>query len=212
MRRRGRKATRSRPACKWLTIRSDNNDKYAQPDGVWLGQRGTPTNVGFDGPALQGRGERGDRRHRPSRDLARPAGLRRDVPLPHRPRAGDAGDRAGSDGRARRQGERSGPGQPRGQLRHQPAAGRRHGRGLRDRCCHRRAARRRRCTRKTIGADGRWGPFATDPDAARVRHHRARLRDHARLPLAVSALVADREPARPSASPTPTATPARSSR
>jgi len=39
---------------KWLTIRSDNNDKYAQPDGVWLGQRGTPTNVGFDGPALKG--------------------------------------------------------------------------------------------------------------------------------------------------------------
>jgi hypothetical protein len=38
----------------WLTIRSDNNDKYAQPDGVWLGARGTPTNVGYDGPALKG--------------------------------------------------------------------------------------------------------------------------------------------------------------
>jgi triacylglycerol lipase len=22
---------------KWLTLRSDNNDKYAQPDGVWIG-------------------------------------------------------------------------------------------------------------------------------------------------------------------------------
>ena len=42
------------PGVKWLTIRSDSNDKYAQPDGVWLGQRGTPTNVGFDGPALKG--------------------------------------------------------------------------------------------------------------------------------------------------------------
>jgi pimeloyl-ACP methyl ester carboxylesterase len=42
------------PGVKWLTIRSDNNDKYAQPDGVWLGQRGTATNVGFDGPALKG--------------------------------------------------------------------------------------------------------------------------------------------------------------
>ncbi len=42
------------PGVKWMTIRSDNNDKYAQPDGVWLGQRGTPTNVGFDGPALKG--------------------------------------------------------------------------------------------------------------------------------------------------------------
>jgi triacylglycerol lipase len=39
---------------KWLTIRSDNNDKYAQPDGVWIGSKGTPTNVGFDGPALKG--------------------------------------------------------------------------------------------------------------------------------------------------------------
>jgi triacylglycerol lipase len=37
-----------------MTIRSDNNDKYAQPDGVWIGARGTPTNVSFDGPALRG--------------------------------------------------------------------------------------------------------------------------------------------------------------
>jgi len=42
------------PDVAWLTIRSDNNDKYAQPDGVWLGARGTPTNVSFDGPALKG--------------------------------------------------------------------------------------------------------------------------------------------------------------
>jgi pimeloyl-ACP methyl ester carboxylesterase len=42
------------PGVAWMTIRSDNNDKYAQPDGVWLGQRGTATNVGFDGPALKG--------------------------------------------------------------------------------------------------------------------------------------------------------------
>ena len=42
------------PGVKWLTIRSDNNDKYAQPDGVWLGQRGTPTGVTFEGPALKG--------------------------------------------------------------------------------------------------------------------------------------------------------------
>lgn len=38
----------------WMTIRSDNNDKYAQPDGVWIGQKGKPTGVGFDGPALKG--------------------------------------------------------------------------------------------------------------------------------------------------------------
>ncbi|MFI5444394.1 alpha/beta fold hydrolase [Polaromonas sp. UC242_47] len=38
----------------WLTVRSDNNDKFAQPDGVWIGAKGTATNVGFDGPALKG--------------------------------------------------------------------------------------------------------------------------------------------------------------
>jgi pimeloyl-ACP methyl ester carboxylesterase len=42
------------PGPKWMTIRSDNNDKYAQPDGAWLGARGTPTNVTFEGPALKG--------------------------------------------------------------------------------------------------------------------------------------------------------------
>jgi len=42
------------PGVRWMTIRSDNNDKFAQPDGVWIGQRGTPTRVGFDGPALKG--------------------------------------------------------------------------------------------------------------------------------------------------------------
>jgi hypothetical protein len=42
------------PGVKWLTLRSDNNDKYAQPEGTWIGQRGVATNVGFDGPALKG--------------------------------------------------------------------------------------------------------------------------------------------------------------
>ena len=42
------------PGVRWLTIRSDNNDKYAQPDGAWIGQAGTPTHVRFDGPALKG--------------------------------------------------------------------------------------------------------------------------------------------------------------
>jgi triacylglycerol lipase len=39
---------------KWLTLRSDNNDKFAQPDGVWINQRGTPTGVSYEGPALKG--------------------------------------------------------------------------------------------------------------------------------------------------------------
>ncbi len=42
------------PGVKWLTIRSDRQDKYAQPDGEWIGTKGRPTHVGFDGPALQG--------------------------------------------------------------------------------------------------------------------------------------------------------------
>ncbi len=39
---------------KWMTIRSDKNDKFAQPDGVWIGAKGTATNVTFDGPSLKG--------------------------------------------------------------------------------------------------------------------------------------------------------------
>ena len=42
------------PGPKWMTIRSDNNDKYAQPDGVWIGAKGTPTNITVEGPALKG--------------------------------------------------------------------------------------------------------------------------------------------------------------
>jgi pimeloyl-ACP methyl ester carboxylesterase len=39
---------------KFMTIRSDKDDKYAQPDGMFLGIPGKPTNIGFDGPALKG--------------------------------------------------------------------------------------------------------------------------------------------------------------
>lgn len=39
---------------KWMTIRSDNNDKFAQPDGLWLGMKGTPTRVTYAGPELKG--------------------------------------------------------------------------------------------------------------------------------------------------------------
>jgi pimeloyl-ACP methyl ester carboxylesterase len=42
------------PPVKWMTIRSDNNDKFAQPDGLWIGAKGTPTNVTFAGPELKG--------------------------------------------------------------------------------------------------------------------------------------------------------------
>ncbi|HEX6722831.1 MAG TPA: alpha/beta fold hydrolase, partial [Burkholderiaceae bacterium] len=42
------------PGVRWMTLRSDGNDKFAQPDGVWIGARGTPTNITADGPALKG--------------------------------------------------------------------------------------------------------------------------------------------------------------
>ena len=42
------------PGVKWMTIRSDANDKFAQPDGVWIGAKGTPTNVTAAGPELKG--------------------------------------------------------------------------------------------------------------------------------------------------------------
>lgn len=39
---------------KWMTIRSDSNDKFAQPDGVWIGQKGKATFVTAAGPELKG--------------------------------------------------------------------------------------------------------------------------------------------------------------
>jgi hypothetical protein len=38
----------------FLTLRSDGMDKYAQPDGRFVGKPGTPTGVTFEGPALKG--------------------------------------------------------------------------------------------------------------------------------------------------------------
>jgi triacylglycerol lipase len=42
------------PGVPVLTLRSDNNDKFAQPLGAWLGQPKLETGIGFDGPALKG--------------------------------------------------------------------------------------------------------------------------------------------------------------
>jgi triacylglycerol lipase len=39
---------------RWMTLRSDSQDKFAQPEGRWIGSPGKPTNVRFDGPALKG--------------------------------------------------------------------------------------------------------------------------------------------------------------
>ena len=50
----GSQGDEATPGVRWLTVRSDDNDKYAQPDGVWIGRKGMATNVTFDGPALKG--------------------------------------------------------------------------------------------------------------------------------------------------------------
>lgn len=42
------------PGVAWMTTRSDNADKFAQPDGRYLGMPGLPTGVTFEGPALNG--------------------------------------------------------------------------------------------------------------------------------------------------------------
>ncbi|HXD41698.1 MAG TPA: alpha/beta fold hydrolase [Ramlibacter sp.] len=39
---------------RWLTIRSDSNDKFAQPDGLWIGRPGQPTNLTYAAPELKG--------------------------------------------------------------------------------------------------------------------------------------------------------------
>jgi pimeloyl-ACP methyl ester carboxylesterase len=42
------------PSIQFMTIRSDSNDKYAQPDGRFIGMPGQPTNVTFASPELRG--------------------------------------------------------------------------------------------------------------------------------------------------------------
>jgi pimeloyl-ACP methyl ester carboxylesterase len=42
------------PGVRFLTIRSDGSDKYAQADGRFIGQPGLATGIGADGPALNG--------------------------------------------------------------------------------------------------------------------------------------------------------------
>ena len=129
------------PGVQWMTIRSDNNDKFAQPDGVWIGAKGTPTNVSFDGPALKG----ASNVVLPGRDHREvsyhPEAFCGSLPLRHRPGAGHhqpAAHHARGHHQPVRQGERLHRRRP-----DKPAAARRAAAGVRHRCCHRRAPRRR---------------------------------------------------------------------
>ena len=42
------------PGPAFMTLRSDKFDKYAQPDGQFLGQPGKPTGISYDAPELKG--------------------------------------------------------------------------------------------------------------------------------------------------------------
>lgn len=42
------------PGAPVVTVASDRQDLYAQPDGQFIGLPGVPTGIGFDGPALRG--------------------------------------------------------------------------------------------------------------------------------------------------------------
>ena len=42
------------PGVRFMTLRSDGNDKFAQPDGRWVGQPKLQTNVDREGPTLKG--------------------------------------------------------------------------------------------------------------------------------------------------------------
>ena len=144
------------PGVRWMTIRSDRNDKFAQPDGVWIGAKGTPTNVTFDGPALKG-----------AENVVLPARDHREVSYHAEAFAqawrfvtgrAPASTAVTPEARVTLDGLVTGftatgptnlplPGAQLAVYAVDPATGARRGEPL---------------LRKTIGADGRWGPLATD--------------------------------------------------
>ncbi len=154
------------PGIRWMTIRSDHNDKFAQPEGSWIGARGVPTNIGHDAPALRGAENvvvaGADHREvstgaqafehswrfltgRPPTTLAivaeaRPVldGIVSGLGLDNRPGGGNFPNNLPLDG-ARVEVYAT-----------EPASGERRGAALHQR---------------QVGADGRWGPFEADPQA-----------------------------------------------
>ncbi len=50
----GPDGTETTPGVQFLTLRSDASDKFAQPDGRWIGQPKMATHIGADAPALRG--------------------------------------------------------------------------------------------------------------------------------------------------------------
>jgi pimeloyl-ACP methyl ester carboxylesterase len=143
------------PGVKWLTLRSDNNDKFAQPDGLWVGSPGKPTNIGFDGPALKGATNivlpRVDHRETSFSPAAFAATWQ--FLTGEAPRSLEIIREANVvlDGRAIGAENQSLAGAQVLVYTVDPATGRRLGEPVH---------------RKTVGTDGRWGPFGARPDAA----------------------------------------------
>ena len=148
------------PGIRWMTIRSDGNDKYAQPEGRFVGMPGRPTGVTFAGPELRGADNvvlpRLDHREVAFHRLAfqamyafiTGAAPRKFYPVPQRSPVLDglvSGYAAGTPTNLPLEGATVEV------YVVDPASG------------ERRAGEA--AIRKTIGADGRWGPFRARPDA-----------------------------------------------
>lgn len=156
------------PGPKWLTLRSDRNDKYAQPDGVWIGAPGRPTHIGHDGPALQGAtnvvlpgADHRETSFSPAAFAATWQFLTGEAPR-HTDIASEAMVTLG--GRLTGLGLSStdpASGQFTNNL---PLAGAQLAVYATDRATG--ARRGDAAWRQTIGADGRWGPFTARPDTA----------------------------------------------
>jgi len=156
------------PGVQWLTLRSDHNDKYAQPDGVWIGKPGTPTGIGFDGPALRG-----------ARNVVLPGADHRETSFSPAafaatwefltgapPRSTDIAAEATAvlDGHLTGLGLQSSDPASGSFANNLPLIGAQLAVYAVDATTGARQGDAR--WRKTIGADGRWGPFSADPRRA----------------------------------------------
>jgi pimeloyl-ACP methyl ester carboxylesterase len=148
---------------RWMTVRSDNNDKFAQADGAWLGAPGQPTNVTVAGPELKGAQNvvLGGIDHRETsygpqafEAAYRFITGRAPAPLPVQPEA-----RVVLDGQVSGQGLGNDPAQG-AYATNLPLAGATVEIYATDRVTGER--RGAAMWRKTVGTDGRWGPFQTD--------------------------------------------------
>jgi pimeloyl-ACP methyl ester carboxylesterase len=148
------------PGVRWLTLRSDSNDKFAQPDGVWIGARGTATNIGADGPALKGATNLvlPGRDHREVSTSAEAFARSFEFIAGRAPATTGVQPEASAvlDGIVSGNGPAGPDNRPLAGASVEvyavdPRSGERQGPALH---------------RRSVGVDGRWGPFSTDPSAA----------------------------------------------